>query len=205
MATAFKYGGYTFEPRGQFKDFGIKADRNEFYNIIRTLHYPNRGKVADGDEPFDYDEFFTAAGKQVDDVFYCHETGEMYVPCSEDLAVFDQKCYGEEVMARCNRRIAERQERERFEKREALKNASFFTPEQNEAYLELYKAIDNLRNMGVDFAFNDGTLFAFRTDLLKDLTDNMAPMQGQEPIELFYECAADVWTAHDGLYANVKD
>jgi len=206
MAKTFKYGGYTFEPRGQFKDFGIKADKNEFYNITRALHYPNSGKVADGDEPFNYDDFYKAAGEQVDDVFYCKETGELYVPCADVLAVFDQKCRGDEVLARCNRRIAEREEQERMKKREELKNAMCLTDKQRDAINALREAAVACCEAGLNFAANGTDMYVFRADLLKDLTDNMVPMEGQEQITTgMYLAIENAWDACEGLYANVKE
>ena len=206
MAKTFKYGGYTFEPRGQFKDFGIKADKNEFYNISRALHYPNSGKVADGDEPFSYDDFFEAAGEQKDDVFYCHETGEMYVPCAEVLAVFDQKCKGEEVRGRFNRRRAEREEHERFEKQEALKNAMCMTEKQRGALSVLREAAIACCEAGLNFAVDGTEMYAFRADLLTDITDDMAPTKGQEQITSgMFLAIENAWDACEGLYANPKD
>ena len=206
MAKTFIYGGFTFEPRGQFKDFGIKADRNEFYNITRALHYPNQGYVADGDLPFNYDEFYKASASKDDDVFYCAETGEMYVPSAGGLAVFDQKCSGSEVADRYNRRREEREEREREAKREALKNALCLTTEQHQAYIDLRKAIKECQKLGLEFAY-DGSLSVYRADLLKDVTTDMAPMQGQVAVDYrsFLSLPCSIRHAPDGLYANVKD
>lgn len=210
MAKTFTYGGYTFEPRGLFKDFGIKADRNEFYNITKALHYPRfpeNDKVADGNEPYDYKAFYEAAGKQTEDVFFCHETGELYVPCAGALAVFDKKHSGEEVKRRCNRRIAEREERERERKREALKDVMYFTEEQHQAFIRLRNAVKECREMGMQLTCDDGDLMAFRTDLLKDITTNMVPTEGQTEVDShsLYQVTSSIYNSHDGLYANIRE
>lgn len=209
MAKTFKYGGYTFESRGQFKDFGIKAGKNEFYNISKALHcprHPENNKVADGEELFVYEDFYKAAGEQKSDVFYCHETGEMYVPCGGYMPVFDQKSTGDEVRKRYLNRITEREERERFEKQEALKNAMCLTEEQHQAYIKLHKVIDECEKLGLQFAFDGDHVHVFRGDLLRNITNDMAPLHGQVAIseDSFMHCITGVWNAPDGLYANVK-
>lgn len=209
MAKTFKYGGYTFESRGQFKDFGIKAGKNEFHNICKALHcprHPENNKVADGEEQFVYEDFYKAAGEQESDVFYCHETGELYVPCGGYMPIFDQKSTGDEVRERYRNRIAQREEREREAKREALKNAMTFTEEQHQAYINLRHAAKECLKLGLEFAY-DGSLSVYRADLLKDVTTNMAPMQGQVDVAYrsFLSVTGSIVNATDGLYANVKD
>lgn len=181
MVKTFNYGGYTFEPRGQFKDFGIKADRDEFFNITKALHYPRfpeNDTVADGNEPYSYDGFYEAAGEKNDDVFYCVETKELYVPCVGALAVFDQKHSGEEVKRRCDNRRAEREAYERYMKREALKDAMYFTEGQHQAYITLQKAVAECSRQGMQFAFDGDHVHVFRADLLKDITTDMVPKRG---------------------------
>lgn len=209
MAKTFKYGGYTFEPRGQFKDFGIKAGKNEFHNICKALHcprYPENNKVADGEELFVYEDFYKAAGEQESDVFYCHETGELYVPCGGNMPIFDQKSTADEVRERYRSRVAEREERERFAKNEALKNAMCFTEEQHQAFIKLRDVISECTDKGMEFAFDGDCVRVFRADLLKDVTTNMVPMDGQIPVpqEMLYTCILNLHNAPDGLYANVK-
>ena len=205
---AFIYGGYTFTPDGSFKDHGINPGKREIYEISRALHYISMGKaakVADGDELFDYDEFYKAAGNYcTDDIFICKENGERYVPCPGVLAVFDREHTWDEVRERYNYRVAAREEHERFVKREAVRSAMQFTEEQHEAVIELSKVIQHCKDIGLDFAVDGTNVYIFRADLLKDITTDMAAMDGQERIEVFADIISDAWDARDGLYANVK-
>lgn len=206
MATKqFTYGGFTFEPRGTFQDHGIKKGKREFVQISRALHYANYGNVADGDHPFNYDDFYKAAGEKEDDVFYCQETGELYVPCAAVLPIFDRESTSDEVMRRYNRRCEIREEHERFVKQEALKGAMLFTEEQHHAFNALSKAIAECRKQGLDFAVDGTDVYAFRTDLLQDLTEDMVPMEGQGRIEHgLCPIIETAWDACEGLYANAK-
>ena len=206
MAKTFNYGGFTFEPAGQFKDYGIMPGKREMVNITRALFYPNNGYVADGDTAFDYDGFYKAAGGCEDDVFLCKENGEHYVPCARCLPVFDQTSSYDEVHERYERRCAEREEHERFMKQQALKEAMVPTEEQHMAIIELGKAVKHCEDIGLRFAACDDTVVAIRTDLLEDLTDNLVPMKGQEAItECMYHVIENVLDASCGLYANVKE
>lgn len=201
----FQYGGFTFEPAGQFSDYGIKPGKNEFKQICSALYYTNRDGVADGDEDYDYKEFYQASTDKDADVFLCLDNKVMYVPFSGFLAEFWKKGTLEEITLAYYRRRRQREQRAYEEKKADLKNASFFTPEQNDAFLKAYKALDACRDLGVDFAIQDDILFAFRTDTLKDLTENMVPRKGQAPLKLIYQLAPEIWNANDGLYANVKE
>lgn len=207
MAKRFTYGGFTFVPDGTFKDHGIKKGKKEFYNISRALYYPNYGNVADGDESYDYDNFYKAAGDKKADVFLCEENGERYVPCSGALAVFDQVSdSAEEVHGRFERRRAEREKRERFVKQQALKNAMCLTDEQRKAINALREAAYKCCEVGMNFAANGTDMYVFRADTLKDITDNMAPMEGQVQIENgMYLAIENAWDVCEGLYANPKD
>lgn len=207
MAKRFTYGGFTFVADGTFKDYGFKGGKRGFINICRTLHYPNSGNVADGDEKFNYDEFYKVAGKCKDDVFLCEENGERYVPCSSVLAVFDQTSDSDAVWGRYNRRRMEREEREREAKREALKEAMIFTEEQHQAYIKLCKVINECMELGMQFAYDGDHVHVFRADLLKDITMNMAPSRGQEAIDerSLCQCITGAWDIREGLYANVKE
>jgi hypothetical protein len=209
MAKTFKYGGYTFESRGQFKDFGIKPGKREMVEITSALHivdWNNRFNVADGNEHFDYDEFYKASGGSDADVFYCPETGELYVPSAKVLHVFDKTSTDEDVEMRYRKRIAVREERERFAKFEALKNAMCFTEEQHQAFIKLRDVISECTDKGLEFAFDGDVVRVFRADLLKDITSNMVSMEGQIPVpqEMLYTCILTLHNAPDGLYANVK-
>lgn len=202
----FTYGGYTFEPRGQFKDYGIKSGKNEMRDVCRALHYFNAGCVADGDEKFNYDDFYEAAGQCEDDVFFCKETNELYVPCAAVLCIFDRESTDDEVGGRYNKRIAQREEHEEFVKREALKNAMCLTDEQRKAINALREAAYKCCEVGLNFAANGGDMYVFRADTLKDITDDMAPMEGQVQIESgMYLAIENAWDACEGLYANPKD
>lgn len=200
----FTYGGYTFTPDGSFKDHGINPGKRETYNICRSLHYINRGKVADGDESYDYDKFYKAACNCTDDIFFCKENGERYVPCAGVLAVFDREHTEEEVCERYKYRVAVCEEHKRFVKREALKVAMQFTEEQHEAIIELSKVIRHCKDIGLEFAVDGTDVYMFRADLLKDITTDMAAMDGQVRMEVLADIISDAWNACDGLYANVK-
>lgn len=118
----FTYGGYTFEPRGTFKDNGIKPGKKGDAKLYKSLYYLNYGKVADGDEPFNYDDFYKAAGVKEDDVFYCKETGELYVPCQKPLCIFDTVSTAEEVELRYQKRLAKSKRDMREAKIAVLRN-----------------------------------------------------------------------------------
>ena len=206
MAKRFTYGDYTFVEAGTFQDYGIRKGKKEFVNITRALHYPNSGKVADGDEPFNYDDFYKAADGSKADVFLCEENFERYVPCSAVLAVFDQTSPTDDVWGRFNRRRAEREKHERFEKQEALKNAMCMTEKQREALSVLREAAIACCEAGLNFAVDGTEMYAFRADLLTDITDDMAPMNGQEQITSgMFLAIENAWDACEGLYANVKE
>lgn len=208
MGKTFNYGGFTFEPAGQFKDYGIMPGKREMVNITSALFYPNNGYVADGDTAFDYDEFYKAAGGCEDDVFLCKENGERYVPCARCLPVFDQASSYNEVYERYERRCVEREEQERMKKREELKNAMLPTEEGWEDFKRLCEAFKKCKESGFQFAYDGDGLYAFRTDLLKDITTNMVPQNGQEDItglHRLYQISSCVYDAHEGLYANVKE
>lgn len=203
----FIYGGYTFEPAGLFKDYGIKPGKNEFRNICSKLNNSNFGYVADGDEPFDYDEFYKAAGGCDDDVFLCKENGILYVPCAKSLQIFTpDPCEFGSVTDAYNRRRAKREEHERLVKRNTLKESMRFTDEQYQALKELTRAAKKCQSVGLQFSSEKEYVFAFRADLLEDLTGDMAPMEGQEqiPAECFHAAIYGVWNSHEGLYANPK-
>ena len=203
----FIYGGYTFEPKGQFKDYGIKPGKNEFRNICSKLNNSNFGYVADGDEPFDYDEFYKAAGGCDDDVFLCKENGILYVPCAKSLQIFTPEPheYGS-VTEAYNRRRAAIEEHKEFVKKEALKDAMYFTEEQHAALIELSHAVKKCKDLGLQFSHDGDYVFVFRADLLADLTSDMVPMEGQTriPDECYQTAIYGVWDSCDGLYANAK-
>ena len=202
----FQYGGYTFEPRGQFKDHGIKSGKNEFQQISNALYFPNRGNVADGDEKFVYDEFYKASGGSDDDVFLCKENGILYVPCARALAIFDQETPIGEVLKHYDLRREKRDEHERLVKRSALKESMHLTDEQYQALKELTRAAKKCQSVGLQFSSDKEYVFVFRADLLEDLTEDMAPMEGQSqiPAECFHAAIYGVWDSHEGLYANPK-
>lgn len=91
-------------------------------------------------------------------------------------------------------------------KEEALKNAMCFTEEQHQAFIKLRNVISECTDKGLEFAFDGDVVRVFRADLLKDVTTNMVPMDGQIPVpqEMLYTCIQDLHNAPDGLYANVK-
>ena len=100
---SFTYGGYKFVPCGQFTDYGFKKDATMF-EIVRCLFSINRGCVADGHEKYDYREFYKASGGCEDDVFFCPQTQERYVPCENYLGILDKSATSDEVKRRFERR-----------------------------------------------------------------------------------------------------
>ncbi len=100
---SFTYGGYKFVPCGQFTDYGFKKDAT-MSEIVRCLFSINRGCVADGHEKYDYKEFYKASGGCEDDVFFCPQTQERYVPCENYLAILDKTAKSDEVKRRFERR-----------------------------------------------------------------------------------------------------
>ena len=87
---SFSYGGYTFVPSGRLTDYGFK-DGCLLTEVSKYLYGINRGCVADGHEKYNYDDFYKAAGSDCeDDVFYCPQTQELYVPCVGYLPIFDK-------------------------------------------------------------------------------------------------------------------
>lgn len=201
--TEFTYGGYTFEALGTFEQCGVK---DELMSILAALCYTgNDDLVADGDEPFDYDAFYKAAGEQENDVYRCKENGVNYVPCGEVLPIFAPHQDHDSVKRRAQRRRQEIEDSRREARRAELANAMCPTEEGHQAIIALGKAIERLRELGFDFAHEGETLYALRTDLLTDITDNMCPMEGQESITAnMLPVIHGVWNATDGLYANVR-
>lgn len=200
----FQYGGFTFEPAGQFSDYGIKPGKNEFKQICSALYYTNRDGVADGDEDYDYAGFYLAATDKNADVFLCLDNKVLYVPCQGVLAEFNQQDDASEITLSYYRRRREHEQRERDEKKAALREASYFTYTQSEAVKKAIAALEECRDLGIDFAVQDDTLYAFRRDTLTDLTENMVARKGQASLDLIYQVAPEIWNAADGLYANVK-
>ena len=87
---SFTYGGYKFVPSGKFADYGFK-DGAVLMEVSKCLYDTNRGFVAYGHEEYNYAAFYKAAGIDCDDdVFYCPQTKELYVPCERYLAIFDK-------------------------------------------------------------------------------------------------------------------
>ena len=199
----FTYGGYTFEPRGLFADFGLY----DVQEICCKLNNSNFGYVADGDEPYDYNDFYKAAGEKTDDVFLCKENGILYVPCHQSLQIFTpEKHEPFSVTEAYNRRRAAIEERKEQEKKEALKKAMVLTDEQAKAINALREAAFKCCEVGLNFATDGTDMYLFRADTLKDITDNMVPMEGQVQIsDGMYIAIENAWDACEGLYANVKE
>lgn len=201
----FTYGGFTFEPAGQVKDYGVNDD---FRSVSNTLNCSNYGYVADGDEPYDYDEFYKAAGNVNDDVFRCLENNILYMPCSKSLQIFTPNKKDTDKVSEAYRlRRKQRDEQESSMKKRALQAAMTPTEEAWKEYLSLCAAFKKCKQYGFQFACDGDGFFAFRADLLKDITTNMVPMEGQEEItglHRLYQICSCVWDAREGLYANVK-
>ena len=200
---SFTYGGYTFEPRGLFADFGLNDDIHE---ICCKLNNSNFGYVADGDEPYNYDDFYKAAGEKVDDVFLCKENGILYIPCQSSLQIFTPgKHEPGSVSAAYHRRRAAIEEARIERKREELKHVMTPTEEQHQTIIALRHAIDECRKQGLDFAVDGTDLYVFRADLLENLTSDMAPADGQEGIaDNLFSVIDNAWDVCEGLYANPK-
>lgn len=103
----FTYGGYTFVPSGRLTDYGFKEGAL-LKEVPKCLYDMNHGYVADGHEVYNYDDFYKAAGDDCeDDVFYCPQTKELYVPRLGYLPIFDKTAKdAKEVQLRFeNRRV----------------------------------------------------------------------------------------------------
>lgn len=202
MEKQFKYGGFTFEPKGKFRDFGIKED---FRSMSEHLYLLNAGSVADGDEPFNYDEFYQAAGDVDADVFRCVENDVLYVPCRKELMVFAITGTSESLLEDYRQRRRQREEHERLLKQEALKKAMTLTDKQSAAIDALREAAFSCCDAGLHFAVDGTDLYVFRADLLKDITEDMAAQDGQTHIETgMYLAIENAWDACEGLYANCR-
>lgn len=208
MATnIFTYGGFTFEPRGQFKDYGIKPDKDELRKICRALHYHNSGNVADGDEPFNYNLFYRAAGHCEDDVFLCKENGVLYVPCAEVLCIFDQTSSTDEIRKSYETRRRTHKAKVQFRKEQALRDATYLTEEQHAAFGQLMRAVKKCKKEGLDFVWDGFDMQVLRTDLLKDLTTdgNLTSNRTVIPDDCFHTFAENVWNADEvGILANPR-
>lgn len=42
-----------------------------------------------GKHPYSWEDFYTASGDREDDLFYCQETGRLYIPCQNELFIFN--------------------------------------------------------------------------------------------------------------------
>ena len=102
---SFRYGGYKFVPSGKFTDYGFK-DGAVLVEVSKCLYDINYGYVADGHEKYNYNDFYKAAGDDCkDDVFYCPQTKELYVPLLGYLPIFDKTAKSfMEVQLRFNNR-----------------------------------------------------------------------------------------------------
>ena len=203
----FTYGGYTFEPRGQFKDYGIKPGKNEMRQICRHLYYENSGHVADGDEKFNYDEFYKAAGGCDDDVFECKENGVFYVPCAAVLCIFDQESNGDEVKRQYEKRRRNWKASVLFRKEEQLREVTYMSEEQHEAFNSLVRAVKKCRKAGLEFVWEGFDMQVLRTDLLKDLTTdgNLSATRTSIPDDCFHTFVKNALDASDcGLFANPR-
>ncbi|MFR2553481.1 MAG: hypothetical protein ACLS8D_16935 [Clostridioides difficile] len=74
--TSFEYGGYHVYPLRTFT-----AEDGDFYELTRKLGQDREIGLTKCDEtwqkyPYDYEEFYKAAGGKVFDIFLCEENGK---------------------------------------------------------------------------------------------------------------------------------
>jgi hypothetical protein len=81
----FEFGGFRFTPKGQFKDYGIKENKDEFKNIATRLDYSHVITPAN----YEHSEFYKAAGNISDDLFVASD-GRLYCPTDKNLVCFRQ-------------------------------------------------------------------------------------------------------------------
>lgn len=84
----FSYNGYTFVPVGQI-DPKMTLKKASLYlesAFIGLSKYDH-----DNQKGWSYNEFYNAATSKCDtcDVFYCEETGKYYIPCENELMVWN--------------------------------------------------------------------------------------------------------------------
>ena len=84
----FESGGYHFYPLRKFN-----GEDGDFYTrVFKTREDRDLGFMSYDEPwkkyPYNYEEFYKAAGGKVFDIFVCEENGKQYVPCSDELRVF---------------------------------------------------------------------------------------------------------------------
>lgn len=80
MEKEFKYNGYTFRPIGKMGvSFRLRRDKE----LGISAYEWSKG------EKYDYDKFYEASGNSRSDLFLCIENGNVYIPCINELFLFE--------------------------------------------------------------------------------------------------------------------
>ena len=85
---SFEYGGFHFYPLRTFDE----ADGDFYARVFKSREDRELGFTSSDEPwskyPYNYEDFYKAAGGKVFDVFFCEENGKQYVPCSDELRVY---------------------------------------------------------------------------------------------------------------------
>lgn len=86
----FEYAGYHFTPLRAFR-----KNEGGFFEITRMLERdPKMGlwTYKEGQRfPYSHKSFFEASTDKECDIFFCRETEKLYVPCENELFIFNGK------------------------------------------------------------------------------------------------------------------
>ncbi len=88
--TPFEYGGLHFIPEKQFE----VAD--DYHKLIRRLRmdtelgFCKKGYAYPSKFNYSHDGFYAASTVKDCDIFRCVENGRLYVPCENDLQIYEE-------------------------------------------------------------------------------------------------------------------
>ena len=85
---SFEYGGFHFYPLRTFNE----ADGDFYARVFKSREDRELGFISSDEPwskyPYNYEDFYKAAGGKVFDIFFGEENGKQYVPCADELRVY---------------------------------------------------------------------------------------------------------------------
>lgn len=89
--TPFAYGGRHFIPEKQFKAI------DDFHSLVPKLRldvelgFCKKGYAYPSKFNYSHEGFYAAATDKECDIFRCVENGRLYVPCENDLQLYEER------------------------------------------------------------------------------------------------------------------
>ncbi len=95
LSNTFEYGGRRFSPLRSFKKGEVDRQApNDSRPWKRDAHFAMRNMRTDRDlhltVPYLHEQFYKASGGSNCDIFRCAENGRLYVPCANELCLYDE-------------------------------------------------------------------------------------------------------------------